>query len=155
MNQRQYSSAIWQMHTVHINTLMFQWMNKHNEWLEWWMNETRFALLKHINTGWMIRWEWREGVERNTNPSIWEYAERFYSISFCTSWERSYLEFCFQTQEKFAGIWLVLALKTFTPLGSNALLLHVKSSRRTFAIGINLERKTCFQKGSTSSILFE
>ncbi len=40
----------------------------------------------------------------------------------------------------------MLAFQTVTPLGSNALLLHVKSSGRTFAVGINLERKTCFKK---------
>ncbi len=40
----------------------------------------------------------------------------------------------------------MLALETFTPLGSNALLLHVKSSGRTFAAGINLERKKCSKK---------
>jgi hypothetical protein len=40
----------------------------------------------------------------------------------------------------------VLANTSFTPLGSNALLLHAKSSRRTFAIGIKLARKTSSKK---------
>jgi hypothetical protein len=40
----------------------------------------------------------------------------------------------------------VLAIQTFTPVGSDALLLHAKTSRRIFAIGINLLRKTCLKK---------
>jgi len=103
---------------------------------------------KHINTGWMMKWRWREGVERNTNPNIWEFAEHFYSTFFCASWESSCLEFCFQTQEKFADIWLVPAIQTFPPVGSNALLLHAKTSRRIFAIGINLLRKHVSKKFS-------
>ncbi len=51
-----------------------------------------------------MKWGWREGGEHNINHSDWEYAERFYSTSFCTSWESSCLEFCFQTQEIYTFI---------------------------------------------------
>ncbi len=47
-----------------------------------------------------------------------------------------------------SDIWLVLAIKTITPMGSNVLLLHAKTSRKTFATGINLLRKHVSKKFS-------
>ncbi len=76
--------------------------------------------LKHRinNTGWMMKWRWGEGVERDANPNILRECWMFI-ISIFLHQLRKQLSWIlrFQTQEKFEDIWLVLTIQTVTPVG--------------------------------------
>ncbi len=96
-------------------------------------------------------WNEDEGKECNvTQTSVFESMLSVFVLHtfHCTSWESSCLEFCFQTQKRFADIWPVLAIQAFTPpkrLGLSFFALQ-KSSWRTFAIVHKSLGESCSKK---------
>ena len=60
----------------------------------------------------------------------------------------------FQNQEKFANIWLVLAIQTVMPVGYTILLLSAKQSRENQCNEASRLKKM-YQKSSALSIRFE
>ncbi len=106
--------------------------------LEWSNEATLFTPINRINnTGWTMKWRWREGVEWGASPNIWENAERFWSASFCTRWESS---------EKFANILPVLTIQTVIPAGLCYLIFVSENKQRNQYNGANLLRRFVSEK---------
>ncbi len=61
----------------------------------------------------------------------------------------------FLTQEKFADIWLVLAIQTITPVGFWRLTLACKNKQGNHCNWHKSVKETCLKKSSALSILFE
>ncbi len=79
-----------------------------------------FYITKHRinNNGWIMKWRWREGVERSENPNIlrecWTFLIRIFLLQLRKQLPKILR---LQTQEKFADIWLGLTIQTVIPIG--------------------------------------
>ncbi len=77
-----------------------------------------------------MKWRWREGVERNANPNIlrecWTFLIRIFLHQLRKQLSRI---LHFQTQEKFADIWLVLTIQTVIPVGLGYLTFACKNKQ--------------------------
>ncbi len=81
---------------------------------------TLFTSLKHRinNTGWMMKWRWREGLERGASPNILRECWTFLIHIFLHQLRKHLSRILrFQIQEKFADICLVLTIQTVIPVG--------------------------------------
>ncbi len=116
--------------------------------LEWSGEITLFTLIKHKinNTGWMMKWWWREGVELSANPSI-ERLLNVFNLHFSAPEEKAVSRnLRLQNQEKFANIWLVLKIQTVMPVGFTILLLYAENKQRNQWNGASSFKEKCPRK---------
>ncbi len=125
MDQQQSSTNIWlndELSTVHgsCNQVSIS-MDKYAINATGMITEiTLFKSLRHrINSnGWMMKWRWREGVERDANPNTlrecWTFLIHIFPHQLRKQLSR--ISRC-QTQEKFEDVLLVLTIKTVIPVG--------------------------------------
>jgi hypothetical protein len=97
----------------------------------------------------MMKWRWREGVERDANPNVlrvcWTFLIHIFLHQLRKQLSRIYTSKPRRNLQIFG--WC-LQFKQLHLWDSNVLLLHAKTSRETFAIGINLLRKRVSEKFS-------
>ncbi len=66
----------------------------------------------------MMKWRWREGVELGENLNVLRECWTFLTYIFLQQLRKQLSRILrFQIQEKFADIWLVLAIETVAPVG--------------------------------------
>ncbi len=93
-----------------------------------------------------MKWCWNRGVERKANTDI-ERMLNVFDLHFSTPAEKAMSRILrFQNQEKFANIWLVLAIQTVMPVGYTILLLSAKQSRETQCNGASRFKKNVSEK---------
>ncbi len=103
--------------------------------LGWNDENSSFHINEHRinNTGWMMKWQWDRGVEREANLLLGECWTFLTYIFLHQQWKQC-LEFCLQNWEKSANIQLVLVIQTVMPVGYTILLLSAKQGREINAM---------------------
>jgi hypothetical protein len=121
--------------------------------LEWSNENSSFYSYKHRtnNTGWMMKWGWREGVERSANPNILRECWTFLIRIFLHQMRKQCLEFALPNPgeicKHFAGAYNSYS-QTRRPLLSYFSIRKNKQGNHHNGWGSS-------QKSSALSILFE
>ncbi len=117
---------------------------------------TLFTSIKHRinNTGWMMKWWWREGVERNAGPRI-ERMLNIFNLHFPAPEEKAVSRICAsKTRRNLQTFGWCLQFKQSCPWASLFYFCARKTSREINAVGRIILRKNV-SESSALPILFE